>query len=232
MKTPCRDFPPLYLIADLSLYLGKSAEDLTGESAFFHAVKEAISGGIELIQYRDKSSTRSVRFQRAKKLRELTLQRGVILILNDDIDLAMAVKSDGIHLGQDDFPVEMARKLLGKRAIIGLSTHNLDQAIEAASKDIDYIGFGPLFHTKTKSTQIQPVGTSAITMIRKKVSLPLYTIGGIQFSHLPMIMSSGATGVALASALVKAKREEVAQWCMALNAYQSEGNQKSRILKK
>ncbi|MEC4678752.1 MAG: thiamine phosphate synthase [Nitrospirota bacterium] len=201
--------PPLYLIADPSIYKKGATLDL---HSFFEGLREAISGGLKLVQYRDKCHTRSEMFQIAKQIREITNAGGARLIINDEIDLALAVKADGVHLGQDDFPVSMARQLLGKTAIIGLSTHHLAQALETTSQAIDYIGFGPIFSTTTKKNHDLTVGISKIAAIRKQVSLPIYAIGGIQFSALQNIIKAGASGVAVASALKGAQRNTISIW--------------------
>ncbi len=201
--------PPLYLIADPSTYQNGDTLDL---NSFFEGLREAIAGGLQLLQYRDKHRARGEMFQIAKQIREITSTGGVRLIINDEIDLAMAVKADGVHLGQDDFPVSMARQLLGKTAIIGLSTHNPAEACEAAAQTIDYIGFGPIFPTTTKKNPDSAVGISKIAAIRKQTSLPIYAIGGIQFSALQNIIDAGASGVAVASALKNANRNTVASW--------------------
>lgn len=201
--------PPLYLIADPSTYKKGEREDL---DAFFEALREAIAGGLKFVQYRDKFRARSEMFQIAKQVRKITRKGHARLIINDEIDLAMAIKADGVHLGQDDFPVSMARRLLGKTALIGLSTHSLPQAREAVSQTIDYIGFGPIFPSTTKQKHDPTVGISKIATICEHVSLPIYAIGGIRFSHLQNIVAAGASGVAVASALKGASKTTVLQW--------------------
>ncbi len=201
--------PPLYLIADPNLY--KKGDTLNLDS-FFEGLREAISGGLKLVQYRDKCRARGEMVQIAKRMREITNAGGARLIINDEIDLALAVKADGVHLGQDDFPVRMARQLLGETAIIGLSTHNLVQAQKAVSQTIDYIGFGPIFSTTTKKAHDPTVGISKIAAIRKQISLPVYAIGGIPFSALQNIINAGASGVAVASALKGATRNTISIW--------------------
>lgn len=202
--------PPLYLIADPGLY--KRASAIQDLDAFFGGIREAIAGGVRLIQYRDKFRARGEMFEIARRLREITSESSVCLMINDEIDLAMAIKADGVHLGQDDFPVSMARRLLGRTAVIGLSTHTLAQAREAAAQAIDYIGFGPIFPTTTKQAHDPVVGISNLAIIREQVSLPIYAIGGIQFSQLQNIMDVGASGVAVASALKGADRDTLRSW--------------------
>lgn len=202
-------FPALYLIADPALYRrdGKPCSE-----SFFQAIAVAIDGGIQLIQYRDKSGERGRIYEYAERLRELTAQSKVKLIINDELDIAMAVGADGVHLGQDDFPVAPARALLGEQAIIGLSTHNISEALAAKKEPVDYIGFGPIFSTETLQSDRLPLGIEAISKLCKKVNLPVYAIGGIQQSHVQAILNAGATGVAVASALVGASKLDLQNW--------------------
>jgi len=165
------------------------------------SVIEAIAGGARLIQYRDKINTRRVMYENAKRLCEITAQIGATLIINDQIDLALAVGANGVHLGQNDLPIGAARKILGDKAIVGRSTHTLEEAITAELEGADYIGFGPLFKTKTKADAHPPTGIAPITQIKQKVKIPLYAIGGIEINHLPAIFAAGANGVAAISAL-------------------------------
>src|SRR5581483_2549773 len=153
-------FPfPLYLITDPLLYSASEGKEKKEESrSLLDAVDRAMEGGARLIQYREKGATRREMYQTAHKLREMTAARGATLIINDDIDLALAVGAEGVHLGQDDFPIGIARRLLGKERIIGISTHHLNQALQAESDGADYIGFGPIFKTSTKSSENPPLG--------------------------------------------------------------------------
>ena len=219
-------FPfPLYLITDPLLYSSKegieknkttfeissSAKD-HGAQLDFDAIEQAMEGGARLVQYREKKGTRREMYETAKKLRELTASRNVTLIINDEIDLALAVRADGVHLGQDDLPIWIARKLLGKESIIGISTHSLGQALRAESEGADYIGFGPVFKTSTKESQNPPLGVKAVAETTKQVRIPLYVIGGIQLSDLPELMGAGAAGVAAISALSGDIRLNVSRW--------------------
>lgn len=208
-------FPFLYLIADPHLF---NETDPETRHTFFRFVSEAIDGGVRMIQYRDKKGQRQQMYETAKHLREMTLCRDISLIINDEVDLALAVKADGVHLGQDDLPIWVARKLLGTKAMVGLSTHNLEQAIRAASEAVDYIGVGPIFKTQTKELSGPPLGINGLVSIREKAALPIYAIGGIQFRHLPGVMSAGVAGVAVASALSRSTRERCEQWLNKLTA--------------
>jgi len=186
------------------------------------ATAQAIAGGARLIQYRDKVSTRNVLYETAKSLRQITAQAGATLIINDQIDLALAVGADGVHLGQDDLPIEVARKILGSAAIVGISTHTQEEAIEAECRGADYIGFGPIFKTKTKNNAQAPVGVSPIVQIKQTVRIPLYAIGGIALTDVPAIFSAGADGVAAISAVSGDIETNVREWIKTILALQSQ----------
>lgn len=206
---------PLYLITDPILYAGagdrrRSTDD--PQKMLLQAVWQAMEGGARLIQYRDKERPRGQMYETAKRLRKMTAERGATLIINDQIDLALAVRADGVHLGQEDLPLWVARKMLGNEMIVGLSTHTLEEAIHAESEGADYIGFGPLFQTKTKGDARSPVGIASIAEIKRKVRIPLYAIGGIQLAHLSELITAGVDGVAVISALSGDIRANVAEW--------------------
>jgi thiamine-phosphate pyrophosphorylase len=207
-------FPfPFYLITDPLLSGSpEKADERERSLSLLDAMDQAIEGGARLIQYRDKTGTRREKYETARKLKDLASGRQVTLMINDEIDLALAVRADGVHLGQDDLPILIARKLLGKGTIVGISTHNLAQAVQAESDGADYIGFGPIFKTSTKDSGNPPLGIGAVVEATKKVRIPLYAIGGIQFSHLAEVMAAGAAGVAAISALSGDIRLNVSSW--------------------
>lgn len=164
---------------------------------------EAGEAGVDIIQYREKVLSKKDALTMAKRLREITAKAGVIFIVNDDPALALAVDADGVHLGQEDIPVSTARKILGKDKVIGLSTHNYQDASEANSLDVDYIGFGPIFPSKTKMVT-SPHGVEGIKRIRNSVSVPIIAIGGIDQENVTDVIKAGADGVAVISAILSA----------------------------
>jgi len=135
-------------------------------------------------------------------LRELTDKFGASLIVNDYTDIALAVNSDGVHLGQSDLPLKEARKIFGKKKIIGISTHSIDEATAAEAGGADYIGFGPVFHTATKDAG-KPKGIAALREIKKIIKIPLIAIGGINAENLVSVIDSGADAVAVSSAIIQ-----------------------------
>lgn len=161
----------------------------------------ALMAGISWIQYRDKDKSRLAVYRTALALRKLTREHGAFLIINDHADIAASVDADGVHLGQEDLPVKEARRILGKGKIVGVSTHALPEALGAEAEGADYIGFGPVFPTKTKDAGL-PKGTALLETVRSKVRIPVVAIGGISAGNLDDVLSSGASAVAVASALL------------------------------
>ena len=174
-------------------------------SGLSHAeqVKRLLAGGATLIQLRDKHATPREFYHQAADALKIARDHGVKLIVNDRVDIALALGADGVHLGQTDMPAEAARDLLGQTAIIGISTHNLAQARLATRLPVDYIACGPIFSTSTKGNPDQTVGLSTLNEVRSIIgSLPLVAIGGIDFAKARETLKAGADAVAIISALV------------------------------
>ncbi|HSB32902.1 MAG TPA: thiamine phosphate synthase [Nitrospirota bacterium] len=167
------------------------------------AMARALSGGVRLFQYRDKSGPRRSIYETARLLAPLAHQSQATFIVNDHADIAAAADADGVHLGQDDLPIEAARRILGRDKIIGISTHDADQARTAEKAGADYIGFGPLFVTTTKMAGTAR-GTESLALIRQSVSVPIFAIGGINSRNVADVMRAGADGAAVISAVLSA----------------------------
>ena len=136
-------------------------------------------------------------------LRKLTNKFGAVFIVNDYIDIALAVNADGVHLGQKDLPLKEARKIFcGREKIIGISTHSIEQAIEAEQGGASYIGFGPIFHTKTKDAG-EPKGIEMLKEVKRHIKIPVIAIGGINIENLRSVIDSGADAVAVSSAIIQ-----------------------------
>ena len=180
----------LYLITDRKAS-GKAPEEVT---------LAALKAGVRWLQYRDKERPRRDIYRVALTLRRMTADFGATFIVNDDADIALAVDADGVHLGQEDLPVKEARKVMGER-IIGISTHSLGEAKDAAAQGADYIGYGPLFRTKTKAAG-EPRGVKMLREVRRHVLLPVVAIGGITRRNLRSVLDAGADAVAVASAIL------------------------------
>lgn len=173
------------------------------------AVMELAAGcGIRLFQYRNKTGSPRDVFAKAKELREVAARSGVLFIVNDRCDLALAVEADGVHLGQDDLPLELARNIMGRHKIIGISTHRPDEVTQATRGGADYVGYGPLFPTTTKEVHEAPVGFAGLRDVRPLTSLPMFVIGGITPDSVEEAVASGANGVAVASAVFDAPQME------------------------
>jgi thiamine-phosphate pyrophosphorylase len=164
-------------------------------------VRRVLDAGIKWIQYRGKALFRRDMFLQAERLRRLTDEYRAVLIVNDHADIALAVDADGVHLGQDDLSLKAARKIMGKK-IIGISTHNVDQALEARRNGADYIGFGPVFQTSTKDAGT-PRGLNLLRDVVSSLDIPVVAIGGINLQNLMDVMRQGASAAAVASGILK-----------------------------
>jgi thiamine-phosphate pyrophosphorylase len=174
-------------------------------SGLSHAeqVKRLIAGGARLIQLRDKHSSPRDFFTDAEAAVTIARSYGVQIIINDRVDMALALRTAGVHLGQGDVPPEAARRLLGDTAVIGFSVHNVEQAKAAAEMPIDYLGIGPVFPTSTKEKPDPVIGLEGLQRARKVVGkIPLVAIGGITVQGVSEILDAGANAVALISALL------------------------------
>jgi thiamine-phosphate diphosphorylase len=198
---------PIYLLTDPLLFREKLLDE---------AIREALASGARLIQYRAKKLSPWKAYQEAMTVRRLTREYGATLIVNDSVDLALAVEADGVHLGQGDLPLETARRILGKERIIGVSTHGVEEASAAEAGGADYIGLGPIFHTQTKESATVPLGLEGIEKVRRAVNLPIYAIGGIRRADFRMALESGADGVAVISGLAGELGRSVAEWLSEL----------------
>jgi thiamine-phosphate pyrophosphorylase len=186
--------PPLYAILDPEQTKGRAAEIM---------LRELLAGGVALLQLRLKTAPASDFLQLAHITRKLTHDYGCKLIVNDRVDIALACKADGIHLGQEDLPLHAARKLMGEK-IIGISTHGVEQAKEAKAGGADYIGFGPMFGTTTKATGYNARGLEMLRQICEAVTIPIVAIGGITEANVADVWQAGADSAAIISDLLGA----------------------------
>jgi thiamine-phosphate pyrophosphorylase len=166
-------------------------------------VKRLIAGGAALIQLRDKRASSRVFYSDAQAAIQIARAAGVKLIINDRVDIALALRADGVHLGQEDMPVDAARRVLGDHAVIGFSTHNLAQIREAVRLPIDYLAFGPIFPTTSKLNPDPVAGLNQLKRAREMVlPMPVVAIGGINRSNAADVLNAGATAVAVISAVL------------------------------
>ncbi len=165
-------------------------------------VKEMIEAGVKVIQYREKNKSFREMYEEASILREMTKEAGVIFIVNDHIELAMMIEADGVHIGQDDWPINEVRKLVGDDKIIGLSTHEKKQALDALTEGADYIGVGPIFDTKTKD--YPTVGLEYLEYVAQNIEIPFVAIGGIKEHNIEEVLKTGAKSIALVTEITQA----------------------------
>ncbi|MBI4302741.1 MAG: thiamine phosphate synthase [Chloroflexi bacterium] len=192
-------------LPETDLY-GITASQFSLGRSNIEVVKQMLEAGIKIIQYREKDMSMLGMYRECTSLRDLTARYGACFIVNDYIDLAMAVESDGVHIGQDDLPPEKVRSLVGDKMLIGLSTHSPEQADIAAKSGIaDYIGVGPLYKTFTKKDVQPPVGLQYLDYVVAKHELPFVAIGGIKETNVTEVIKHGARYVCLVTDIVGAQ---------------------------
>lgn len=172
-------------------------------------VSAALDGGATVIQLRNKTASTRTLYEEGLALRSLTRERGALLIVNDRIDVALAVDADGAHVGQEDMPGPLARQLLGPERILGISAANVDEARDAIAAGADYLGVGPIYATQSKSDAGEATGTALLTELTKLSPTPLVAIGGISTLNAKATVQAGAIGLAVISAIMSA--EDVTQ---------------------
>ncbi|MFH0256169.1 thiamine phosphate synthase [Vibrio rumoiensis] len=188
---------------DYRLYL--VTDDQQDLATLKHVVNEALQGGVTMVQVREKHGDVRAFIERAQMVKEILKGSGVPLIINDRVDVALAVDADGVHLGQDDMPVEIARQLIGANKILGLSIENEAQLAQADNLPIDYIGLSAIFATPTKTNTKKHWGIEGLQKALSTTSLPIVAIGGIHEGNIPELMATGVHGLALVSAICHAK---------------------------
>lgn len=188
---------------DYSLYL-VTDELLAGSRGVEAAVHAAVAGGVTVVQLREKQTTGRAFLERACALGEWLRGRGVTFIVNDRIDIALACGADGVHVGQEDLPCRVARRLMGPDRIVGVSVSTVAEALQAEADGADYLGVSPVFSTLTKTDTPEPTGLAGLTAIRAAVRLPLVAIGGIHVGNARQVLAAGADGIAVVSAILTA----------------------------
>lgn len=184
-------------------------------TTIFTAVEAALKGGLTLVQYRDKESDDTVRLQTALRLKEICHRYGALFLMNDRVDLALAIDADGVHLGQQDLPIALARQMLGPHKIIGRSTTNPEEMALALAEKPDYIGVGPVFETPTKPGK-GAAGHDYVKYAAQYATLPWFAIGGIDSNNLMDVLESGATRVAVVRSIMQAEQPTlVTQYLLA-----------------
>lgn len=183
----------LYLITDRSFLKGRSLKNV---------VEEAILGGVTLIQVREKNISTREFYNVALEVKEVTKYYKVPIIINDRIDIAQAIDADGVHLGQSDMHIKIARKILGEEKIIGISAGNVKEAVDAERDGADYLGIGAIFYTGTKKDIETPIGIKGLKEVCNSVKIPSVAIGGINETNFKEVLSTGTNGISVISAIL------------------------------
>ncbi len=185
----------LYVILDPSVCSDRPLVDV---------LKGSATAGAKIFQYRNKTASMKAAYAEALPLRKAAHELGVLFIVNDRCDLALAVDADGVHLGQGDLPLNLARKVMGPDKLIGISTHSREQVLAATAGGPNYLGFGPIFMPGSKLDHDPVVGLQGLREIRPLTALPIFAIGGITADRTEEVIRAGADGVAVISAILKA----------------------------
>ena len=191
-----KDYLKLYLVTDRELSLGRSLEEV---------VSEAVKGGVTVVQLREKDASTGEFIELARRLMKLLKPLDIPLIINDRVDVALAVDADGVHIGQSDMSYEDARRLLGPDKIIGLSVENFKDIEAANALDVDYIGISPVYGTPTKTDTAEPFGLEGLRKAVQMSAHPTVAIGGMNASTIAEVMAAGTDGVAVVSAICSAE---------------------------
>ena len=191
----------LCLVTDRGLSRGRTTQQI---------VEAALRGGVTCVQLREKTCSTREFITQALSIKDHLKRHNVPLIINDRVDIALAVNADGVHLGQSDMPIEMAKAILKDSMIIGISAESLKNAVQAEKDGADYIGVGPIYATSTKTDTASPFGLEGLREIRRSVKIPLVGISGLNRENAGEVINNGADGVAVVSAIVAADDPEKA----------------------
>jgi thiamine-phosphate pyrophosphorylase len=200
---PCVSVAEVAVAVDFKLYL--ITDRHATKIPLPQAIRLALEGGVRAVQLREKDLPVRELLALAKELRSLTKEFGAKLFINDRVDVAVAIEADGVHLGHQSMPVEAVRKVVGKDLLIGVSAHNLEEARSAERGGANFITFGPVFETPSKSKYGSPVGIELLKNLKNELSIPIFALGGIKSGNISRAMGAGATGVAMISAIMAAE---------------------------
>src|SRR3989339_448971 len=181
---------------------------------FIDTIKLALKGGVKTIQLREKGLATHELYSLACELRKITSDFKANFIVNDRVDIALAVEADGVHLGWQSLPFGVVRKLLGFEKLIGVSTHNRQEALQAQEYGADYITFGPIFDTPSKAGLLKPTGVEEIQKLKNEIDLPIVAVGGINEKNVESVLNGGADGIAVISSIMQADNPEATARCL------------------
>ncbi len=196
-----------YLLKDKKLYLVTNSDNFNSDEEFLDRVALAIKSGVSIVQLREKTKPAAKIIEYGRVIRQITSEYGALFIVNDRIDLAQILNADGVHLGQDDIDIKSARKILGEKMIIGISTHKEQDALEAVQNGADYIGVGPVYKTPTKPKR-EAAGLEYLRWAAQNVNIPFYAIGAIDSNTIDEVISNGAKRVAVVRAIMNSQNIE------------------------
>jgi len=192
----------LYVIIDPKLSLNPNLDEV---------VSSALEGGAQMIQFRNKEFSDEEFLVLSERIKKITQKKNIPLIINDRVNIAKLIDADGVHLGQDDMPLKEARGILGQEKIIGISTSNLEEALEAEKQGADYVGLGPIFQTGSKEIK-GTIGTEMLKLVLGRVKIPVFPIGGINLSNIDQVVQAGSRRIAVISAVIAQKEVKKAAW--------------------
>lgn len=187
---------------DSRLYLITDRHQVPAGSTLLETLEQALSAGVRLVQLREKDLSAAELWPIAQQLRDMTRRYSAQLIINDRIDLALACDADGVHLGAHSLPVAETRKLLGPHRLIGASTHSSNDILNAHQQGADFLTYGPVYYTPSKASFGPPQGLEKLEQACRMSPLPLFALGGVKSNHVQDVMSRGANGIALISAII------------------------------
>jgi len=194
---------------DWSVYVITDRQ-VAGDRSILEVVRAALRGGATVVQLREKAATTRQMIELGRALHRITQEAGVPLIVNDRVDVALAVEAEGVHVGQDDMPAALARRLIGPDRILGVSAGTVEEAVQAERDGADYLGVGDVYGTPSKPDAGEPIGVEGLAEIARAVSIPVVAIGGIRPDNAAAVIRAGASGVAVISAVVGAPDPEAA----------------------
>lgn len=189
------------MAVDYTLYLVTDRK-LVGSKDFLTSVKRALEGGVTLIQLREKDAGSKEFYELGLQVKKIAAEFGVPLIINDRVDLALVLDADGVHIGQNDLPIEHVRRMIGKDKLLGYSVANQEEAVYGEAMGADYLGAGPVFPTGSKKDASEPIGLEGLKTIKQCVNIPVVGIGGIGTANLSQLKSAGINGISVISAIL------------------------------
>ena len=181
---------------------------------FIDTIRSALKEGVKTVQLREKGLSTHELYSLAYELRKITSEFKANFIVNDRVDIALAVEADGVHLGWQSLPFPVVRRLVGSERLIGVSTHNRQEALQAQEYGADYITFGPIFDTPSKAGLLKPTGIEEIRKLKKEINIPLVAVGGINEKNVESVLNGGADGIAVISSIMQADNPEDAAGCL------------------